>query len=129
MSKGGTFHLKEIKEEKILDNINIKYNFWIQPVNISEQSILVIYGEIIDQIKFVYLMTLNYYLYDAINIDIDYSINSLYLKGHDIILNPDSEKLICNPIEYSLKIKWKDVLFHCSYKPFWWKKRRILFHT
>ena len=48
-------------------------------------------------------MTLNYYLYDAINIDIDYSINSLYLKGYDIILNPDSEKLICNPIEYSFK--------------------------
>lgn len=36
MSKGGAFHLKEIKEEKILDNINIKYNFRIQPVNISE---------------------------------------------------------------------------------------------
>ena len=103
MSKPGRFYLKEIKDEKILDNINIKYNFRIQPVNISEQIISVISGEIIDQIKFVYPMTLNYYLYDSISIVIDYSVNTLYLKGLDIILNPDTEKLNCEPIEYSFQ--------------------------
>ena len=35
--KDGVFWLKEIKEEIILDNINFKYNFRIQPVNITKK--------------------------------------------------------------------------------------------
>ena len=36
MSKSDTYYLKEIKEEVILENINVKYNFRIQPSNIPD---------------------------------------------------------------------------------------------
>ena len=96
MSGKDTFYLEEIKEELILRNINIIYNFRIQPTNISEQCEVKENG---NYISFVYPMILNYTLYDVLDID-------LYLKNFrdiDILLNPDSEKLTCFNLERRIK--------------------------
>ena len=73
MTEKGTFSLKEIDKEIILEKINIKYNFIIQPVNINAQCKVEGNG---NYIQFVYPQILNYYLNDTINIDIYYNRNS-----------------------------------------------------
>ena len=89
MNREGTFSLEEIKEEIILDKINAKYNFRIQPANITNQCEVknVIRKKI--YIKFVYPLVLNYNLYDDINIYIYWDLNPFY----NIILNPSSGKM------------------------------------
>ena len=97
MSKKGTFYLEEIKEEIILDKINVKYNFRIQPVNIEKKCEIKENGL---YIKFAYPMVLNYYLHDTINID--YYWDSYRYKP-DIILNPNSDKLTCYSLESTIQ--------------------------
>ena len=93
INKNGTYYLKNITEEIILDNINVKYNFRIQPVYIED--IFEVEG-VGNYIKFSNPMVLNYYLYDTINID--YYWYSYYKKP-EILLNPDSDKLFCYDLE------------------------------
>ena len=93
----GTFYLEEIMGEKILNNINAKYNFRIQPLHIRDKF------EVDDAgiyIKSIYPLTLNYYLYDTINIDID--VDRSWSNGliPEIKLNPDSDRLNCYELEY-----------------------------
>ena len=62
----GTHSLGEIKQEIRLENITIKYNLLIQPVNNNETFTLE--NEKIDTILSAYPMVLDYYLDDKINI-------------------------------------------------------------
>ena len=99
MSKEGTFSLEKIENEIILDNINVKYNFKIQPVDINGQCEVNGDG---NNIQFIYPTILNYYLNDSINIDIYYYGNSD--KIPKITLNPDSKnELTCNNLENGIQ--------------------------
>lgn len=90
MSGKETFYLEEIKKEIILENINVKYNFRIQPVYITDEFEVREQG---NYIKFVYPIVLNYYLYDTINIDC--YLNTYPYNEFKIILNSDSDILTC----------------------------------
>ena len=90
--------LSEIKEEIILDNINIKYNFRIQPVKNTEKF----YGCTL-------LASLNLYSYPEVldftlqdEITIEYWAQApTYIKG--IKLNKDAPDLECEDINKKLK--------------------------
>ena len=89
----GKYSLAEIKQEIILDNINIKYNLLIQPginnniFNINGQG-----GSII----FSFPMILDFYLDDSLFIYF-YTKDNEYIN--EIKLNPDAnEDLICDNI-------------------------------
>ena len=92
--KNGVFWLKEIKEEIILDDINIKYNFRIQPVNITKKiisdrgekgsSIFFLYPEILDFTK-ENILTVDYVLEEPDS-----------LTG--ITFNEDAEDLVCETL-------------------------------
>ena len=98
-STSGSFYLEEIKQEKILDNINVKYNFRIQPVYLKEEFNVEEKGA---YIKFAFPTVLNYYLNDTLNIDIDFDGN-YYYKILNITLNPDLENnLICFNIKSTI---------------------------
>ena len=96
MPQKGTFSLEEIKEEIILDNINIKYNFRIQPTNLNEQCKVEGDGNFI---KNYFPMVLNYTLKDTINIVFNYNFD--LLKMPDITLNPDANKLTCDALVHN----------------------------
>ena len=98
MSEKGIFNLENIKEEIILDNINVKYNFRIQPVNITEKCEVKEDGNLI---QFAYPIELNYYLNDTINIDIYYYWSFNEHKMLDITLNSDLKNLACYDLENS----------------------------
>jgi hypothetical protein len=92
--KDGVFWLKEIKEEIILDNINIKYNFRIQPVN-NIKKIISDRGEKGSFIMFLYPEILDFTKEDILTVD--YVIeNPNSLTG--ITLNEDAEDLICETL-------------------------------
>ena len=74
----GNFSLGEIKNEIILDNINVKYNFRIQPV--THYKIIQV-NDIQSFFSFVYPRVLNFYLNDSITVGI---------RVH----NPEKTKLI-----------------------------------
>ena len=92
MSRRLADHLDEIKNEIILNNISIKYNFRIQPVNNKEKYFVNIR---LAAIKSYYPIVLNYYLYDSINIDFScYWYDYLYIMPN-IVLNLDAGNLTC----------------------------------
>ena len=78
------FNLGEIKEEIILDKINIKYNLLIQPGNNTEM--LISYGNG-GSFLFSYPIVLNFYSNDSLIINY-YSKGNMEIRG--IKLNPDS---------------------------------------
>ena len=98
-TRDGTFWLKEIKNETILDDVNIKYNFRIQPVNntkkiISDKEqkssfIFCLYPEILDFTK-----------EDILTVDYIVGKRDL-LTG--ITFNEDADDLICETIDYANK--------------------------
>ena len=98
MSRKETFYLKEIIIEKIFENINVKYNFRIQPVYIRDECEVREEG---NYIKFAYPIVLNYYLYDTINIDCYW--NPYSYRELNIILNSDSDILTCYNIDTSIQ--------------------------
>jgi len=99
LTKNGTFWLKEIKKEIILDEVNNKYNFRIQPVNnikkiISDRSIknsfiICVYPEILDFTK-----------EDVLTVDFIVGKKNL-LTG--ITFNEEAEDLICETFDYVIK--------------------------
>ena len=95
----GVFWLKEIKEEIILDNINIKYNFRIQPVNITKK-IISDRGEKGSLIFFLYPEILDFTKEDVLTVD--YVIEDPdYLTG--ITFNEDAEDLVCETLGKEIK--------------------------
>ena len=95
----GVFWLKEIEEEIILNDINIKYNFRIQPVKNKKKII----GDIREKGSFVFFLYPE--ILDFTNEDIltvDYHIeNPDSLTG--ITLNEDAEDLICEDLGREIK--------------------------
>ena len=92
--------LGEIKQEIKLDNINIKYNFLIQPVINNEEFISKGNG---NSLLFAYPMVLNYYFGDTLNINF-YSKNILNdQKNIQILL--ESKALDCSSSNYVIKCK------------------------
>ena len=97
--KDGVFWLKEIEEEIILDDINIKYNFRIQPVN-NNKKIISDRGEKGSAIYFLYPEILDFTKEDILTVD--YFIeNPDSLTG--ITFNEDAEDLICETLGRRIK--------------------------
>ena len=97
MPLNGSFYLEEIKKEIILDNINAKYNFRIQPVNNTDKCFV---EDRMDCIKSSYPIVLNYYLSDTIYIDLDYYWQ-YYYRIPKITLNPGLAELTCYKLDSS----------------------------
>ena len=88
----GTYSLGEIKQEIYLDNINVRYNFSIQPVVNNEEF------EVKDDGTYglyYYPTILNFSLYDEIDVNF-FIYSSKLIKG--IKLNIDSDELNCQDI-------------------------------
>ena len=97
--KDGVFWLKEIKEEIILNDINIKYNFRIQPVN-NNKKIITDRREEGSFIFYLYPEILDFTKKDILTVD--YHIeNPDSLKG--ITLNEDAEDLVCETLGREIK--------------------------
>jgi hypothetical protein len=97
--KDGVFWLKEIEEEIILDDINIKYNFRIQPVN-NNKKIISDRGEKGSFIFFLFPEILDFTKEDILTVD--YFIeNPDSLTG--ITFNEDAEDLICETLGRRIK--------------------------
>ena len=93
MANIGTFTLSEIKQELILDNINIKYNLLIQPVLNKDKFIVNGNG---GSILFISPMILDFYENESLTIYF-YTNEIEYIN--EIRLNPDSdEDLKCDTI-------------------------------
>ena len=93
----GKFELGEIKQEIILENINIKYNLIIKPVTNKE---LINVGGNGTPLLFEYPNELNFYFQD------EFIINYLSDKAKDsrsIKLNPDLDELLCSSLNYRRK--------------------------
>ena len=97
--RDGVFWLKEIEEEIILNDINIKYNFRIQPV----KNIKKIIGDRREKGSFVFFLypeILDFTKEDILTVD--YHIeNPDSLTG--ITLNEDAEDLICEDLDREIK--------------------------
>ena len=86
------FYLGEIKNQTVLRDINIKYNFFISPINNYENCSISGYGSIF---LFATPKILNFSLYNQITIDyaIDTSSDSRGIK-----LNPEGNELQCTNV-------------------------------
>ena len=82
------FSLGEIKEEIVLDNINIKYNLIIKPVTNNDKVTL---NENGGNLLFAYPMTLDFYISETLTINF-YGDKS---NANIALLNPDSAELAC----------------------------------
>ena len=83
--------------EVILNNIHVKYNFRIQPINNSEQFTMEGRNGFI---IFIYPTKLDFTKNDSIQIKF-YMERTKYIKG--IKLNPDSEELVCEDVNGGIK--------------------------
>ena len=95
----GIFWLKDIKEEIILDDINIKYNFRIQPVT-NTKKIISDRNENGSFIFFLYPEILDFTKEDILNVD--------YVIKHPdsltgLTFNEDAEDLTCETLGKQLK--------------------------
>jgi len=98
-AEDGVFWLKEIKEEIILNDINIKYNFRIQPVN-NIKKIITDRREKGSFIFYLYPEVLDFTKEDILTVD--YHIeNPDSLTG--ITLNEDAEDLTCEALSREIK--------------------------
>ena len=89
IEKEGEFSLGQIEKQPALNDINIKYNFIIQPINNNEKCIISGYGGIM---MFAIPKLLDFNLYDKITIDFGF-MTSEDLRG--IRLNPEANDLEC----------------------------------
>ena len=92
----GEYSLGEITEEIRLDNISIKYNFIIQPVNNSEIVTVEIEGS---SILIAYPKTLDFYFTDSIEViyftpELKYSISKLNLDSTSELSNSRNNNLV-----------------------------------
>ena len=94
----GNYFLKEITEEKIYNNINVKYNFRIQPIKNTEK----IYFEIKDgtAIIWLYPQIMNFTEKDTCYIKYSTEVPK-YFNG--ITFNEDAEDLNCEILQNRLK--------------------------
>ena len=90
----GTFTLSEIKEEKILTDINIKYDFRIQPVNNNEK--IISKDKRYFYIRFIFTEVLDFTSSDSLTIEYLFDKHPDEIKG--ITLNKDSSDLECKDI-------------------------------
>jgi hypothetical protein len=87
------FSLGKVEKTTVLNNINIKYNFVIQPINNNEKCVIYDYG---GALMFSIPKVLNFTSQDTITVDFA-MVPSQYLKG--IKLNPEAnEELKCSNI-------------------------------
>ena len=94
--KEGIVSLKEINNDNILKDINVKYNFIIKPVNINE-NITVINSTFKDPIVSIYPSILDFTSKDIIYIDL-FVEEGFFFTG--ISFNEDEEDLYC--VKYKL---------------------------
>ena len=94
----GNFSLIQKEYEEEFNNINIKYNFKIQPV--TNKEIITIYGEKGSYIFNNYPITLDFTKQDSIIINI---LGHFEENTMDIRLNPLGNKLICDELSNMLK--------------------------
>ena len=95
--QGNTFSLGEIKKQIKLDNINVKYNFYILPV--TNDEICTIKGNG-GRVQFTFPKTLNFISKDSYTIEY-WMENPEDTKG--IKLNPDGNDLECKDNSKKLK--------------------------
>ena len=98
-TRNGVLWLKEIKEEIVLDNINIKYNFRIQPVS-NIKKIITDYNEHGSFIFFLYPEVLDFSKGNILTVYYHLE-HPESLKG--ITLNEDSEDLQCQNLGKEIK--------------------------
>ena len=94
--KEGTISLSEIREEKKLTNIHIKYNFYIEPVKNDEEITLRTSGS---AGIFIIPQKIDFYTKDEITVDL-FFIDPTYVKGVRLDYNADKDLVCEDKIEY-----------------------------
>ena len=115
------YHLPEIKNEIYLDNINIKYNFVILPVNNSQSFNVEGSGSLI---SFYYPPMLDFSLNTSLTIGIKMqypdNFNNISLGSASNYLNCENSPLLSNPYKRCIvHINYFENNFNQSYYPFY----------